>query len=281
VTDASSQSERAAAFRALHAEGTFVLANAWDAASAKVIERAGAPAIATTSSGASWSLGVPDGEALTAEEMLALVARVAGAVSVPVTADVESGYGPGTDAAARTVAGAVAAGAVGVNLEDRDRGGPEPLWPISAQVERLAAARAAADASGVSVLINARTDVYLAAVGDEGGRLDHVLKRARAYADAGAECLFVPAMPDLEVTAAVVAGSPIPVNVLLGQNATAASIADLAGIGVRRVSVGSLLATAALGELSAAATALLAGDASRAARGLTLAEMRELFPPRR
>jgi 2-methylisocitrate lyase-like PEP mutase family enzyme len=276
----SDQQRRAAAFRELHEAGTFVLANAWDAASAKVIEGAGAPAIATTSSGASWALGVPDGECLTREEMIALVARVAGAVAVPVTADVESGYGPSPEDAARTVTEAVRAGAVGVNLEDRDRQGAGPLWPVSAQAERLAAAREAARASGVPIVINARTDVYLARVGEEAERLGLTLERAAAYAEAGADCLFVPGMPSLEVTRSVVAGSPLPVNVLLSQGAAKSTIADLADIGVRRVSVGSLLATASLGELDLAARALLAGDASRAAGGLSLARMRELFPPR-
>src|SRR5581483_4589004 len=194
-------------FRDLHRSGTLVLPNAWDAASAAIAAAAGAEAVATTSSGISWSLGVPDGEQLSRADMIDVVARVARSVDVPVSADVEAGYGPVPSDVAATIAAVIDAGAVGANLEDRLRTDDGPLWPIARQCERLAAARDAADRSGVAFVLNARTDVFLAAVGDPADREGMVLERAEAYRRAGADCLFVPGLVDLDAIARLVRAS--------------------------------------------------------------------------
>lgn len=226
----------AARFRSLHtAADPLVLVNAWDAASARVIAAAGARAVATTSAGVAWSLGVPDGDALTRDAMLAHLARVVAAVDVPVTADVESGFGVTPDEVAATLRGVVAAGAVGVNLEDTVRGDAPGLRPVAEQVARLAAARAAAP----DVYINARIDTYLH--GDDD--LDGTVARAHAYLAAGASGIFVPGVVDAGTIAALAAAIPAPLNILVGPSAP--SVADLAKLGVARVSLGSWVAEAA------------------------------------
>jgi len=246
-------------FAALHEHGTFVLPNAWDAASAAVIAAAGAAAVATTSSGISWALGVPDGENLTRDEAIAVTARIVAAVAVPVTADVEAGYGPSPRDVAATIEAVLDAGAVGANVEDRARSGGAPLWPVDAQCERLAAARAAADRRGVPFTLNARTDVYLAGVGEPAAREDMVLERAAAYRSAGANCLFVPGVVDLATIARLVARAPLPLNVLLAPGRSP-TIAELTAAGVRRISVGHCLAATAYTAARDATTRLLAGD---------------------
>ena len=172
--------EHAQRFHRLHQQGTLVLPNAWDAASAAVMVAAGAGAVATTSSGVSWSLGVPDGENLRRDEMAAAIARIVRAVDVPVTADVEAGYGPTPADVAATIAAVADAGAVGANLEDRPGPAGAVLWPVAQQCERLAAARTAADRGGARFVLNARTDVFLASVGVPEERAGMVLARAEA-----------------------------------------------------------------------------------------------------
>lgn len=262
----TTQRDRARRFLEMHRSGTLVLPNAWDAASAVVIAEAGAVAIATTSSGVSWSYGVPDGEALGRDDAIAAVARVARAVSVPVTADVEAGYGASAADVAATVEAALDAGAVGANLEDRSHGGAEPLRPVDEQCARLAAAREAASRRGIPFVLNARTDVFLVAVGDPGEREERVLERAGRYRDAGADCLFVPGVVDLEVIARLVARSPLPLNVLLAP-AAGPTLRQLAEAGVRRISVGSTLARVALLAVRDATRQLLAALPAGAERG--------------
>jgi 2-methylisocitrate lyase-like PEP mutase family enzyme len=232
------QQEKAEGFRALHTSGRIlVLPNVWDAASARVIEEAGFPALATTSAGVAAVLGYPDGERIGREEMAAAVARIARAVAVPVTADMEAGYGPDPAAAAATVRAVIEAGAIGLNLEDGTGDPTNPLFEVSAQVERIQAAREAARAAGVSVVLNARTDVFLAGVGEEAGRLDHALRRANAYRAAGADCLFVPLVRDAGLIAALVRGLNGPLNVLAGPGVP--PLSELQRLGVARVSMGS------------------------------------------
>ncbi|MHC0429398.1 isocitrate lyase/PEP mutase family protein [Streptomyces sp. O3] len=246
---------KAEALRALHADGVFVLPNAWDAGSAALIARAGAKAVATTSGGVSWSLGHPDGQRLSRDEMAEQVRRIAAAVDVPVTADVEGGYGPAPEDVAATVEAVVAAGAAGVNLEDSKAVGG-PLFTADEQADRLRAARAAAERAGLPELVlNVRTDVFLFQIGEPDARLDDVLARASAYADAGADCLFVPGLVDLDTLSALVKQSPLPVNVMAGPGAPA--VAELASAGVRRVSVGTALTQAAYSAAERAATELL------------------------
>lgn len=234
----------AESFAALHRAGDpLLLPNAWDAASAAVIADAGARAIATTSAGVAWSLGVADGADLGPERAAAAVARIVAAVDVPVSADIEAGYG----AVDETVTAVLQAGAVGVNIEDG-------MSPPQEQAERLAAARAAADRLGVPLWINARTDVYLAGIGPAEGRLQEVARRAELYAEAGASSLFVPGLIDLEAIAELAAG-PLPVTVMAW--AGAPSVADFTAAGVVRISLGAGIAQAAYALAARATTELM------------------------
>ncbi len=243
--------------RALHQAGVLILPNAWDAGSAAVIALAGAQAIATTSGGISWSLGRPDGQSLTRTEMTQRVREIAAAVAIPVTADIEGGYGPGPDDVAATVRAVIAAGAVGVNVEDsRAPGGP--LFDPAAQAARIRAARAAADAAGLpGLFVNARTDVFLYGIGAAPGRLADVLARSSGYAEAGADGLFVPGLTALPAITELARSSPLPVNIMAGPGAP--PVGELAAAGVRRVSVGTAIAQAAYTVARDAAAELLAG----------------------
>jgi 2-methylisocitrate lyase-like PEP mutase family enzyme len=242
---------RAADLLALHhADEPLVLPNAWDPASAAVIAAAGARAIATSSAGVAWALGYPDGETIGREEMIEAVARIARVVDVPVTADLERGYG---DVAA-TIVAALTVGAVGANIEDSTRGGE--LRRIETHVPALREAHEAAGAAGVpSFVLNARTDVFLRQVGEPAGRLDEAKRRAEAYAEAGVRCLFVPGLLDLDALGDLAAASPIPIAAMA--RAGGPTIAELAAAGVRRVSVGPGLSEAAYGLASRATRELL------------------------
>ena len=241
--------------RALHAAGVLMLPNAWDAGSAAMIALAGAQAIATTSGGIAWSLGHADGQRLTRAEMIERVGEIVAAVTIPVTADIEGGYGPGPEDVAVTVEAVIAAGAVGVNIEDsRAPGGP--LFDPAEQAARIQAARAASVSAGLPELfINARTDVFLYGIGVRQARLDHVLARSFAYAKTGADSLFVPGLTDLQVINELAEASPLPVNVMVGPGAP--PVAELAAAGVRRVSTGTAIAQAAYTLATRAATELL------------------------
>lgn len=249
------QRSKAQALRALHRDGILVLPNAWDAASAALVARAGALAVATTSGGVAWSQGRSDGQGLRRDEMVEQVRRIASVVDVPVTADVEGGYGPAPEDVAATVEAIVAAGAVGVNLEDsRAPGGP--LFTPSEQADRLRAGRAAAERAGLpDLVINARTDVYLFGIGEAAGRPAEVLARADAYAEAGADCLFVPGLIDLDALAELVKRAPLPISVMAWPGAP--TVDEFRGAGVRRVSVGTGIAQAAYTLAERAATEML------------------------
>ncbi|MFD3719728.1 isocitrate lyase/phosphoenolpyruvate mutase family protein [Streptomyces sp. NPDC058674] len=241
---------RATAFADLHTPASpLALANAWDVASARLVEAAGAAAVATTSAGVAWSLGSPDGDALARDRALDLIARVAAAVSVPVTADIEGGFGADAAAVGETVRGVLAAGAVGINIEDGTRSPAE-------HAERLAAARAAADAAGVPLYVNARVDTFLLGLGDPATRLDETLARAAAYLRAGASGVFVPGVTDPATVAELAEGIDAPLNVLVGPGAP--SVAALGGLGVSRVSLGSWVAGAAYAVVRRATEELLA-----------------------
>lgn len=249
-----SQKATAEKLRALHAAGLLILPNAWDAGSAAVIALAGAQAIATTSGGIAWSLGHRDGQRLTRAEMAERIREIVAAVTIPVTADIEGGYGPGPEDVALTVEAVIAAGAVGVNIEDsRAPGGP--LFDPSEQAARIHAARAAsASAELPGLFINARTDVFLYRVGVSEARLGDVLARSSAYAKAGADSLFVPGLTDLQVITELAESSPLPLNVMAGS--CAPLVAELAAAGVRRVSIGTAIAQAAYTLANRAATEL-------------------------
>ncbi|WP_431932074.1 isocitrate lyase/PEP mutase family protein [Nonomuraea jabiensis] len=273
--DAATQ-RKARLFRALSAEPVLVLPNAWDAASAAVIAAAGAAAIATTSGGVSWSLGHGDGQRLSREEMARAARRIVDSVDVPVTVDVEGGYGPGPADVAATVRAVVEAGAVGVNLEDSTAVGG-PLFDVAGQGARLRAAREAAAAAGLPELfVNARTDVFLFGIGAPEGRLGEVLERAEAYAEAGADGIFVPGLLDLDALKTLCAASPLPVNAMAV--AGGPSVTELARAGVRRVSLGTALAQAAYAATRRAAAELLTTGGLTALDGsLDFSELDVLF----
>jgi 2-methylisocitrate lyase-like PEP mutase family enzyme len=241
--------ERAEALLRLHHRGrAFVLANAWDPGSAVVLERAGAEAVGTTSAGIAFAAGLPDGERLDRDAMLAVAGAIARRVRVPVSADLEGGYGRDPAEVGETVRRAVGAGIVGVNIEDAAPGGG--LRPLDDQVARLAAARSAAEAEGVPVVINARTDVYWLGVGAPEERLAAATARLRAYREVGADCLFVPGRIGRDEIAALVAlGAPL--NILGGPGLP--PVPELSALGVARVSLGSGPARAAIGSLMAVA----------------------------
>jgi 2-methylisocitrate lyase-like PEP mutase family enzyme len=243
------RADKAATLLALHAPPGFVLPNAWDAGSARILEQVGFPAIATTSAGIAWSCGVPDGEALDRDRMLTCVGHIVAAVGVPVTADLEAGYGDTPEDVGRTVARAVELGAVGGNLEDA---GPGGLFGIDEAVDRLAAARAAAP-SGTFVL-NARTDTYFA--GTTGDAFAETVERATRYVEAGADCIFVPGVVDEGTIRRLAAAIPGPLNVVAGL-ANVIDAPTLFSLGVRRVSLGGSLARAALSMLERAGRELL------------------------
>ena len=241
--------DKATALLALHAGPGFVLPNAWDAGSARILEQVGFPAIATTSAGIAWALGVPDGGELPRETMLEHVSRIVAAVSVPVTADLEDGYGDTADDVGDTVARAAALGAVGANIEDAGRDG---LFGIDRAAERIMAARDAAP-SGTFVL-NARTDTYFA--GAEGDVFAETVERALRYVDAGADCVFVPGVVDEDTIRRLAEAIPGPLNVVAGL-ANTIDAPTLFSLGVRRVSLGGSLARAAMTTLERAGRELL------------------------
>lgn len=251
-----SQAALAERLRAMHHAplAPLILPNAWDAASARIIEQAGFPAIATTSAGIAWSLGYPDGERMSRTTMLAAVARIAARVRVPVTADLEAGYGPRPEDAAATATGAIEAGAVGFNFEDATDDAAHPLFEVSRQVERILAAREAGAAARVPLVINARTDVYLAQVGAPDTRFAETVRRLSAYRDAGADCLFAPGLSDAATIGALVRELGAPVNILAGPQSP--PVRELAALGVARISLGGAVMRAALAFTQRAVTEL-------------------------
>ncbi|MEU7100001.1 isocitrate lyase/phosphoenolpyruvate mutase family protein [Streptomyces longwoodensis] len=265
--------DRALAFHALHVPGRPpVLPNAWDTASARLVEDAGAAAVGTTSAGLAWALGAADGDRLGREAALRAVADVVAAVRVPVTADVESGYATDPAGVADTVRAVLAAGAVGINIEDALHEGDAPLRPVAEQAERIAAARAAADAQGVPLFVNARIDTFLRGAGG----VDLTLERAAAFVAAGADGVFVPGAVDPGTVKLLVDGVRAPLNVMAGPGAP--PVAELAGLGVARVSVGSGIAQAAHALVRRAARELLdAGTYGSLAGGLDYGELNNLF----
>jgi 2-methylisocitrate lyase-like PEP mutase family enzyme len=243
MSAAPDQKTKAQTLRRLAESEMFLLANAWDPPSAVMMAAAGAPALVTTSGGMSWTVGRRDGQQLTREEMTTLVTRIVDAVDVPISADVEGGYGPEPNDVAKTIEAIIEAGAVGVNLEDsRAPGGP--LFTADEHAARLQAARDTARNSGLpDRLINARTDVSLFEIGDPGDRVADVLARSAVYARAGADSLFVPGLLDLEVLAEIAKESPLPINAMAG--AGAPGVSELKKAGVRRVTVGTAITQAA------------------------------------
>jgi 2-methylisocitrate lyase-like PEP mutase family enzyme len=248
MTDRTSLAAKANLFRELHhGPEMLVLPNAWDVASAKIVEAAGFRAIATSSAGVANALGYADGQRISRAEMLAAVERIAEATELPVSADLEAGYGSGPEGAAELARGLILAGAVGLNLEDATGNPVRPFKEIVQQVEEIRAIREAGKQAGVPLVINARTDIYLEAKGDPAGWFAETARRLTAYRDAGADCLFVPGVKDAAIIGALVREIRAPLNVLALVGMP--SLGELRQLGVKRVSFGSGLMRACMGYL--------------------------------
>jgi 2-methylisocitrate lyase-like PEP mutase family enzyme len=235
---------KAIALRELHrAQKILVLPNAWDCLSARIFEEAGFPAIATTSGGVAAVLGYPDGQRISSREMLQIAGRIAQTVSVPVTADLEAGYGASPKEIADVIREAIGLGIVGANIED-GRGPNQPLAEIVRQVEVIRAIRETATACNVPFVLNARVDVYLRGTGDDASRFEQTLQRAAAYCDAGADCIFPIGLRDRDTIARLVRELHFPINIMAGHGAP--TIIELEKIGVARVTFGSGLMRATL-----------------------------------
>jgi len=274
----SEQVKRVQTFRALHRPPpTLLLPNAWDLMSALIFADAGYPAIATTSAGVAWALGYADGEKTPWAEVVDATARIAAGVSVPVTADIEAGYGQTPDDVARHVVEIAQAGAVGINLEDSVGGG---LRSVEDAAARIVAARRAVSQAGLDLVINARTDVYLHGSGDAAARLDETVKRGKAYLAAGADCIYVFALTDLAIITSITRALAAPVNIV-GRPGTP-PLAALESAGVARVSIASGATMVVASLLQQLAKDLRAkGDFGMLEHRMTRAEAQQLFAQRK
>jgi 2-methylisocitrate lyase-like PEP mutase family enzyme len=245
---------KARAFRALHDSGTFIMPNAWDAGSARLLAAAGFSAIGTTSAGVNFSHGRPDtidGEGR--DSMMADYGAIAAAVDLPVSGDLENGYGHRPEDVAETIRASIAHGMVGGGIEDSRRGEASPLFETELAVERIRAAREAADASGIPYTLTARAECYLVGTPEP---FAEAVRRVNLYREAGADCLFVPGVKDAETIGRLMREVDGPVNVVMGLAGKPMTVRELADLGVRRISTGGSLARAALGALRSAAQAL-------------------------
>ncbi|HSZ40707.1 MAG TPA: isocitrate lyase/phosphoenolpyruvate mutase family protein [Trebonia sp.] len=275
ILDADDQRNRGEEFRRLHAGPAFVVPNPWDAGSARVFAGLGFAALATTSGGLAAGLGKPDGQA-TREQTLANVGAIAAATALPVTADLESGFGATAADVADTIRMAVEAGAVGGSVEDSTGDSARPVRPLDEAIERVAAAAEAAHALPFPFTLTARAENFLYGRPD----LDDTIARLRAFESAGADVLYAPGLPDLDAIRAVCTAVGKPVNVLAGGSA-GISVADLAARGARRVSVGSTLARVALTAVIDAAREIHdEGTFSLASGALSYREVNELWTAR-
>jgi 2-methylisocitrate lyase-like PEP mutase family enzyme len=269
-------SAKRAAFRALHESGCFLIPNPWDAGSARALEALGFPALASTSAGLAFSLGLPDSPtALELEAVLAHLREIVAATELPLNADFQAGYAENADGVAAHVSRCVETGVAGLSIEDTTGDAEQPLFELSEALERLGAARSAIDAAGGEVLLTARAECFLVGHSDP---LAESIRRLQAYAEAGADVLFAPGVSEREDIAAIVeAVGPKPVNVLISAN-TGLRMKDLAELGVRRVSVGSALARVAWGAfLSAAKRIAEDGEFSGLEGAATFADLNTLF----
>jgi methylisocitrate lyase len=268
--------DRYATFRTLHERGCFVIPNPWDVGSARLLEQLGFRALATTSSGIAWSLGRADNR-VALDQALERIRDIATSVGVPVNADFEGGFAVEPEGVAEHVTRAVATGVAGLSIEDSTGDAASPLFDRALAVERIAAAREAIDASGIDVLLTGRSEGFIVGRPD----LDETIRRLVAYAEAGADCLYAPGIrtPD-EIAAVVRAVAPKPVNVLVGSDFT--TVAALAELGVRRISVGGALARAAWdGFLRAARGIARDGTFGGFAGVVSFAEMETLLATER
>lgn len=269
--------EKAVRLRRLHERPQlFVIANAWDAGTARLFSGFGFEALGTTSAGLAFSLGRPDAAGrVTRAEALANAAAIAAATHLPVTADLESGYGTGPVEVGETIREAIALGLAGASIEDATYDAGQPLYDIADAVERIAAARAAIDASGSPFVLTARSECYLTG---HRSPLQEAVTRLTLYAEAGADCLYAPGIAEREEIDLLVRALPRPVNVLMARHDMPVMLKDLAALGVRRVSVGSAFARAAFGAaMRAAAEVAKTGSFGFAKQAAGFAEINDLL----
>ena len=286
------QRSKAGRLRDLHlGDDVLVLPNAWDPLSARVFEACGFPAVATTSAGIAYALGYPDGEKIGREEMTVATSLVTAAVGVPVTADVETGYGPSPEDATETARAVIEAGAVGLNLEDAatpsppgsddpTRGTASPLVELGTQLKKIRAIVRVGMEAGVPLVVNARTDTYWKTLGDPEWRLSETVRRANAFLEAGADSVFVPGVKDTETISVLAREIKGPLNVLGGPDVP--PIPELAELGVKRVSVGSGPVRAVIGLVGRIGRELLHGGtyASLSEGAIPYEEANRLFSER-
>jgi 2-methylisocitrate lyase-like PEP mutase family enzyme len=263
-------------FRRLHQSGCFMIPNPWDIGSARLLASLGFPALATTSSGIAWSLGRPDNY-VSLDDAIARIRAIAHAVDVPVNADFEGGFASDPEGVAKNVTTALKTGIAGISIEDSSGDSARPLFDFALSVERMRAARLAINASGTGALLTGRSEGFIVGRPD----LPETVRRLTAYAEAGADCLYAPGIrTKADITAVVEAVAPKPVNVLVGSDW--ATVAELAALGVRRISVGGALARVAWGGfLDAAKEIAENGTFSRLSFGVPFDEINGAFRPAR
>jgi 2-methylisocitrate lyase-like PEP mutase family enzyme len=263
--------EKRASFRALHQEGCFVLPNPWDVGSARMLQHLGFEALASTSSGYAWTTGRPD-YAVTRDDVLGHLTSLCEAVDLPVNADFESGFAAEPEGVAANIGLALRTGVAGLSIEDRRIDGTDGLFDLAESVERIRAARAAIDQSGEDVILVARTEGLLS----DPAAVSPAIDKLVAFAEAGADCLYAPGVRDkADIAAMVRAVAPKPLNVLAMGHGL--SVAELAGLGVRRISVGGALARVAWAAMLAAAERIKAGSFDGLAGGTPGKQLNDLF----
>lgn len=275
------QIQRGLRFQQLHTtDAIFLMPNAWDAGSALMLASCGFPAIATTSAGVAFSLGFPDQEAAVSREtMLDRVGSIAAASPLPVSADLQSGYGSSPDEVGETITAAIRAGVVGANIEDNSGNPAQALFDREDAVARIRAARCAADASGVPFVLTGRTDAYLT---DARHPFADAVERCNAYREAGADCLFVPGASDPETIKALVREINGPLTVVMGLTGSPLTVSQLGSLGVRRVTVGGSLARATFGLIRRAAQEMASsGTFTYADQQIPDAELSQFFVDQR
>ena len=276
-----SQKEKAEDFRALHhGKRILILPNGWDVPSARVFEDAGFPAVATSSAGMLVSLGYPDGEVVGRDEFVSAVERIARVLSVPVSADIVAGFGKTTKEVVATVRAILKTGAVGINVEDFAHA-TKKLYPVERQIENVNAIRKLAETTGIPIVINARTDALRFAEGDEEARVKEAIRRATAYRDAGADCVYPMGLIDATSIARFVKALDFPINVMVRKGLP--PVSELQRLGVARVSFGPTASYAAMGLLKRAAKEVLEkGTYENLVEGaITFDELNALAVPRK
>lgn len=272
------QKEKAIQFRQLHAgPDMLILPNAWDAASARILEQAGFQAVATTSSGVAASLGYPDGQRISLDMLLGVVEHITRVVACPVSVDFEAGYGNSIEEVTKSVEAVIKAGAVGINIEDTTKQGQRSLLDIAYQVELLKAIQEVAASMDVPAVINARTDVYLFSASEQGSSFEQAAERGNAYRQAGADCFFPIGLNDPAIIAQLVKAVASPINILASPPAP--TLPELARLGVARVTFGGGLMRAALGHLRVVAVELFTQGTfvAMSQNMITSSEFRRLF----